>query len=110
MEGLHCFNPQDCDPSTLGLVLPVVEYDHSQGCSVTGGYVYTGSAFPDLTGVYFYGDYCSGIVWGLRREADGSWVQGQLLQAQANISSFGQDEAGEVYLVDHRGDIFQIGN
>ena len=110
MEGLHCFNPQNCDPTSLGVALPVVEYDHSQGCSVTGGYVYRGADFPDLTGVYFYGDYCSGIVWGLRREADGSWAQAQLLQAQANISSFGQDKAGEVYLVDHRGDISQIGN
>jgi glucose/arabinose dehydrogenase len=110
MEGLHCFNPQNCDPASLDVVLPVVEYDHSQGCSVTGGYVYRGSDFPDLTDVYFYGDYCSGIVWGLRREADGSWAQAQLLQAKANISSFGQDEAGEVYVVDHRGDILQIGN
>ena len=110
MEGLHCFNPQNCDPASLGVMLPVVEYDHSQGCSVTGGYVYHGSDFPALTGVYFYGDYCSGIIWGLRREADGSWAQAQLLQARANISSFGQDEAGEVYVVDHHGDIFQIGN
>jgi glucose/arabinose dehydrogenase len=110
MEGLHCFNPQNCDPASLEVVLPIVEYDHSQGCSVTGGYVYRGSDFPALTGIYFYGDYCSGIVWGLRREANGSWAQAQLLQARANISSFGQDEAGEVYLVDHRGDILQIGN
>jgi glucose/arabinose dehydrogenase len=110
MEGLHCFNPQNCDPASLDVVLPVVEYDHSQGCSVTGGYVYRGSDFPDLTDVYFYGDYCSGIIWGLRREADGNWAQAQLLQAKANISSFGQDETGEVYVVDHRGDIFQIGN
>ncbi len=110
MEGLHCFNPQDCDPASLAVVLPVAEYDHSQGCSVTGGYVYHGTRFPALTNIYFYGDYCSGKIWGLRREADGRWSQAELWPGGYTISSFGQDEAGEVYLVDHRGDIFQIGN
>jgi hypothetical protein len=78
---------------------------------VTGGYVYRGSQFPALNGVYFYGDYCSGLIWGLRREADGSWSQAQLASSGYIISSFGQDEAGEVYLVNHRGgEVFQIGN
>ena len=100
-----------CDPASLGLVLPIAEYDHSQGCSITGGYVYRGSQFPALTGVYFYGDYCSGIMWALRHEADGNWSQAELLQSGYTISSFGQDEAGEVYLVQHRaGEIFQLGN
>jgi glucose/arabinose dehydrogenase len=110
MEGFHCFNPRDCDPAALGLVLPVAEYDHGLGCSVTGGYVYRGTQFPDLSGIYFYGDYCSGIIWGLRAEANGNGSQAELLRSEETISSFGQDQAGEVYLVDHRGDIFQLGN
>ena len=110
LEGSHCFNPEQCDPASLGTMLPIAEYDHNQGCSVTGGYVYRGQRFPALTGVYFYGDWCSGLIWGLRREADGSWSQAELLQSGLKISSFGQDRAGEVYVVNQEGDIFQIGN
>lgn len=110
MEGSHCFDGS-CDPASQALVLPIAEYDHGQGCSVTGGYVYRGSQFPALNGIYFYGDYCSGLIWGLRREADGSWSQAQLASTGYIISSFGQDEAGEVYLVNHStGEIFQLGN
>jgi glucose/arabinose dehydrogenase len=110
MEGAHCFRPDTCDPVDLGLELPVAEYDHSLGCSITGGYVYRGLQFPALTGTYFYGDYCSGIIWGLRYEADGSWSQAELLRSSARISSFGQDKDGEVYLLDHQGQIFQLAN
>jgi glucose/arabinose dehydrogenase len=110
LEGLHCFDPQNCDPGSLGTVLPIAEYDHQQGCSVTGGYVYRGDRFPALDGIYLYGDFCSGRIWGLRREAGGSWSQVELLQSGLSISSFGQDEAGEVYLLNHQGDVFQIGN
>ena len=110
MEGAHCFDPANCDPASLGVVLPVAEYDHSQGCSITGGYVYRGEQFPALTGTYFYSDWCSGIIWSLRREADGSWSQAELLPSGLQVSSFGQDEAGELYVVNYKGDIFQIGN
>lgn len=103
MEGLYCFISEGCDPESMGLILPVAEYDHSQGCSVTGGYVYRGQQYPELTGTYLYGDYCSGIIWGLRREAGGGWSEAELLQTNHIISSFGQDEAGEVYVVDHSG-------
>ena len=109
MEGLHCFNPPDCDPAALPVELPVTEYSHQQGCSVTGGYVYRGSQFPALTGVYFYGDFCRGTVWGLRLSPAGQWEQAELLQSGVSITSFGQDEAGEVYLVAQQGDIFQLG-
>jgi glucose/arabinose dehydrogenase len=109
MEGLHCFNPSDCDPASLDVVLPIAEYDHSQGCSVTGGYVYRGARFPELTGIYFYGDFCSGLIWGLRPAADRGWSQAQLLQSDLSISSFGQDEGGELYVIDHRGGVFQVG-
>lgn len=111
MEGTHCYESDNCDAAGQGLVLPIAEYDHSQGCSVTGGYVYRGAQFPALTGTYFYGDYCSGLIWGLRREANGDWSQAQLLSSGHTISSFGQDEAGEVYLLQHRtGEVFQVGN
>jgi glucose/arabinose dehydrogenase len=110
LEGSHCFDPPNCEPGSLGTVLPVTEYDHNQGCSVTGGYVYRGARFPALTGIYFYGDFCSGKIWGLRRENDGSWSQAELLQSGISISSFGQDEAGELYVLNHRGEIFQVAN
>lgn len=110
MEGLHCYEPAQCQPAQLNVVLPVAEYSHNKGCSITGGYVYRGSAYPALAGVYFYGDFCSGTVWGLRAEADGRWSQAELLSSGAAISSFGQDEAGEVYLVDLKGNIYQLIN
>ena len=97
MEGFHCFESPNCD--TTGLTLPVWEYDHSVGCSITGGFVYRGSAFPDMAGIYFYGDYCSGRIWGLRKTA-GGWENEQLLDTSFFITSFGQDEAGEIYALD----------
>jgi glucose/arabinose dehydrogenase len=102
MEGLHCF-PADrsCDQS--GLVLPVHEYDHSLGCSVTGGYVYRGQQSPILQGIYIFGDYCSGLVWGMARNPSGDWQVSRLAETGARISSFGQDEAGELYLADIGG-------
>lgn len=99
MEGVHCF-PQDTPCDQAGLTLPVVEYDHSQGCSVTGGYVYRGQEFPSLEGIYVYGDYCSGRIWGLARSGGGGWRAAQLARADIRLSSFGEDEAGELYLVD----------
>ena len=104
MEGLHCF-PADgsCDQS--GLVLPIQEYDHSLGCSVTGGYVYRGQRYPVLQGIYLYGDYCSGIIWATAPAAGDSWQTARLLQADARISSFGEDEAGELYLTDIEGGV-----
>jgi glucose/arabinose dehydrogenase len=98
MEGSHCFEPRtDCDLD--GLVLPIAEYDHTSGCSVTGGYVYRGTRYPQMAGVYFFGDYCSGDIWGLRREPSGDWAMALLLETDVSISSFGEDAAGELYVV-----------
>jgi glucose/arabinose dehydrogenase len=98
VEGSHCYPPGTrCDPSQF--VRPVAEYDHSLGCSVTGGYVYRGPSFPSLQGVYFFGDYCSGRIWGLAHAEAGQWRQQELLKSSVRISSFGEDEAGEVYLL-----------
>ena len=89
---------------------PIHEYDRDQGCSVTGGYVYRGGAMPALDGVYVYADYCSGNVWGLRRDASGNWINQALTQIPATISSFGEDEAGELYVLDHgNGAVYKIG-
>jgi glucose/arabinose dehydrogenase len=111
MEGLHCFNPSTgCNMS--GLILPVAEYSHALGCSVTGGFVYRGSTFARMHGIFFYGDYCSGRIWGLRR--DGVTWQNTLLRdsgvsPQISISSFGEDEAGNLYVASHNtGQVFQI--
>lgn len=105
-EGAHEFrgNP----PPGLELIDPVAEYSHNQGCSVTGGLVYRGSGLPGWRGVYLYGDYCSGLVWGLLRLADGSWQNSLLYETGAQITSFGEDEAGEMYLSDHSGRILRL--
>jgi glucose/arabinose dehydrogenase len=111
MEGLHCF-PEDRPCEQAGLTLPVWEYDHSQGCSVTGGYVYRGEEFPILTGIYVFGDYCSGRIWGLApRDGTGAdgWQAALLAQADLRLTAFGEDERGELYLVDaRRGELFKI--
>jgi glucose/arabinose dehydrogenase len=101
MEGFHCFQSSACDQS--GLTLPVVEYAlHVQGdCAVTGGYVYRGNSLPAWQGIYVYGDYCSGRVWGLFQNQAGSWENGLLFETGARITAFGQDEDGEIYLVNH---------
>ncbi|MBI3281836.1 MAG: PQQ-dependent sugar dehydrogenase [Acidobacteria bacterium] len=106
MEGLRCFNPPaGCDQS--GLTLPVVEYTRSDGISVTGGFVYRGGSYPDLRGIYLYGDYGSGNIWGLRREEAG-WENRLLLRSGLAISSFGEDEGGELYVANHRGDVYLV--
>lgn len=110
MEGFHCFNPPtNCDQT--GLTLPIHEYGHAPGfCggSVTGGYVYRGRQVPELIGTYIFGDYCFGTIWGLKPTGLGLWEHTELLQTDLLISSFGEDESGEVYVVDHRGAIYQI--
>ncbi len=93
-----------------GHVPPIFEYTHAEGCSVTGGYVYRGAALPELDGVYFFGDYCFGRVWATRRSPDGAFqTQVFLPDTDLIISSFGQDDAGELYLVDHgQGRVFRL--
>ncbi|MBA2255039.1 MAG: PQQ-dependent sugar dehydrogenase [Chloroflexi bacterium] len=109
MEGPDCFEAPDCDAT--GKTLPVASYTHAEGgCSISGGYVYRGEAWQMLEGIYLYGDYCSGIVWGLDAEGAG---QGpveprKLLETGERISSFGEDESGELYLVSLGGSIFRV--
>jgi len=105
MEGMHCFK-SGCQ--TTGLVLPVAEYTHADGCSVSGGFVYRGNLSPGLRGIYLYGDYCSGRIWGIERQ--GSTFNNRLLLSTAfGITTFGEDEAGEMYLADaSKGTIYRI--
>jgi glucose/arabinose dehydrogenase len=98
MEGSRCFGSSNC--STEGLTLPAAEYSHALGCSVTGGYVYRGTRFPALLGLYLYGDFCRGTVWAMVPSAPGQWTTAVVGQTGASISSFGEDESGELYLTD----------
>jgi glucose/arabinose dehydrogenase len=106
-EGLHPYrgNP----PAGAQLVDPVAEYSHAVGgCSVTGGYVYRGPSLPELAGTYFYGDYCSGLIWTLTK-AGGEWQSAQFADSGFTISSFGEDEAGELYVCDLRaGGVYKL--
>jgi uncharacterized repeat protein (TIGR01451 family) len=107
-EGTRCtnLNPPACAAS--GFTPPVVQYDHSLGCSVTGGYVYRGAAFVRMQGLYFYGDFCSGRIWGMRQESN-VWQTTELLDTTLNISTFGEDEAGNLYVADYtNGIIYNI--
>jgi glucose/arabinose dehydrogenase len=111
MEGDHCYQAATCAQD--GLTLPVATHSHGQGCSVTGGYVYRGTRFPELDGQYFYSDYCSGTIWAF--DADAA-LAGQPVtptvfgQVDFPVSSFGEDEAGELYLVNLNGQVFTLGS
>jgi len=108
IEGSHCYAAADCDRS--GLTPPVLEYDHGQGCSVTGGYVYRGSAIPALQGHYFYADYCGGWVRSFRlvNGAPSDQADWPTLRPGGAIPSFGQDDAGELYLLSADGRVLKI--
>jgi len=106
MEGAHCFNPPTgCDMT--GLTLPIAEYDHSEGVTEIGGYVYHGTAIPGLAGAYVFGDFSNGKIWELT-ESSGKWTRTLLLSSGHNFSAFGQDAAGELYIVDYAGSVLKI--
>jgi len=107
MEGMHCFNPASgCD--LTGLTLPIAEYDHTEGEAVMGGFVYKGAAIPSLAGAYLLGDYISGTIWELVESPPGTWTRTKLLSTGRNVSSFGQDVAGEIYVVDYSGSVLKL--
>jgi glucose/arabinose dehydrogenase len=101
-EGTHCYPPSVTSCDSTGLTDPVAEYPRSGGCSVTGGFVYRGPTYSRMLGMYFYGDYCSGRIWGLKRD-DGTWTANEVADTTYNISSFGEDEMGRLYLTDFAG-------
>ena len=108
MEGMQCYDASSCDMT--GLALPVLEYSHNDGCSVTGGHVYRGTAIPDLAGTYFYSDYCGGWVRSFR------YVGGAVTEAHSwdalapggGVPSFGEDGAGELYVLSASGGVYRI--
>jgi glucose/arabinose dehydrogenase len=103
-EGSHAYR----GGSLPGDIKPAAEYSHAGGnCSVTGGHVYRGTRVPSLQGFYFYGDYCSGKIWSLAR-VGGQWHATLILDTDFLISSFAEDEAGELYVVDLRGSIYRF--
>jgi glucose/arabinose dehydrogenase len=104
MEASQCVSG-GCD--STGLTLPVAEYDHDLGCSVSGGEVYRGNAYPNLQGRYLFGDYCSGRIWSLLRTGP-QWDLGLLADTSFNISTFGRAEDGSVYLADRAGGIYLL--
>jgi glucose/arabinose dehydrogenase len=99
MEGRHCYET-DCDQA--GYVKPIAEYSHDLGCSVSGGYVYRGSLYPSLAGIYVFGDYCSGTIFTLNVD-EGTITPKPVLESGLRIGSFGRDERGELYVADIAG-------
>jgi len=107
LEGTRCYVATPCTPP-VDYVPPVTEYDHTQGCSVTGGYVYRGRTYPSLRGIYFFGDFCTGQVRGL--QYDGSTWQTTILGGGGlNISAFGEDQPGNIYVADYyTGNLYRL--
>ncbi|MDB4965513.1 MAG: hypothetical protein JWN44_1202 [Myxococcales bacterium] len=120
MEGLHCRSGDACERT--GLTLPVVEYNHKAGCSITGGYVYRGKALPMLDGAYFYADFCTSLVRSFRWQGGGGagggggkvvdhWDWRRVLDPESKlsqISTFGEDADGELYIVSLDGAIWRL--
>lgn len=89
-------------------VAPFFAYSHSLGCSVTGGYVYRGDAIADLQATYLFGDFCTGRIWASWRDSSLTWQTIELMKTNMAISSFGEDEAGEVYVIDYAGTLYRF--
>ncbi len=110
-EGENSYNTGGCGSSS-DYEFPVFTYNNtgSVGCSITGGFIYRGAQYPDIYGVYFVGDYCSGRIWALENNGDGTWNDSQVLDIESNqLSTFGEDSDGELYLAKHgQGRIFKI--
>ena len=107
MEGTICTDGSD-DCNILGeFEDPILEYSHDAGCSVTGGYVYRGDALPGLQGYYLYSDFCSGVLWAARQQ-NGVWKVAGSRDTGQSITTFGEDESGDVYLAGISGSIFRL--
>lgn len=107
MEGTACYSG-GCDRS--GLTLPVTDYTHAEGCSITGGYVYRGAAVPALKGTYFYADFCNGWVRSFRYQGGRatSAREWPMLKPGGQVTSFGEDASGELYVMQADGKVFQV--
>lgn len=116
MEGFHCTGLTGCTCNDAGLVLPIHEYTHSQGCSVTGGSVYRGAAIPHLRGTYFFSDYCTATLWSFRYDGSNKTEFADRTTELApgggmainSVASFGEDARGEIYICDLGGEVFRV--
>ncbi|MCC6712751.1 MAG: PQQ-dependent sugar dehydrogenase [Candidatus Dadabacteria bacterium] len=117
MEGKACTGLSGCTCNSPGLTIPLHDYAHSGGnCSITGGYVYRGADIPELDGTYFYADYCTGRIWSFKRSGSGvaqlvertAELRPQTGETINNVTSFGEDDRGEIYIVDKDGEIYKI--
>lgn len=100
-EGSECYLAEGCDTSSF--TLPVMEYLHDFGCSVTGGYVYRGEEMPDLQGHYLFADFCSGLLWSGSSEDGETWTMSEPVETGLAISAFGEDADGNLYVTDLEG-------
>ena len=105
-EGRHPYKQEPLAPK-LRYVAPVAEYPHKLGCSITGGYVYRGTAIPALAGRYLFGDYCSGRVWSMSLVGGKAAVRQEAVQVRG-LTSFGVDTAGELYLASQLGWVYKL--
>lgn len=117
MEGKMCTGLTGCTCNSPQLTIPLHDYTHSGGnCSVTGGYVYRGQAIPELDGTYFFADFCTGKIWSFKRNGNGvtqftdrtAELRPATGETINNVTSFGEDDRGEIYIVDRDGEIFKI--
>jgi glucose/arabinose dehydrogenase len=106
-EGNHCYQPAD-NCNTDGLTAPVTDYGHDLGCTVVGGYVYRGAKYPAMSGAYLFADYCSGRIFAIDPAVDGYRKPVEVGNAGGNLSSFGQDAAGELYITHLDGDVSKV--
>lgn len=106
-EASHCYIRDLCDNAQF--IDPIVEYDHGGGrCSITGGYVYRGQLYPELRGMYFYADFCTGEVWAVTQSGNGTYFSHRVLESGLNIASFAEDNQGELYVLHLGGTIHKI--
>ena len=103
MEGTSCFRDSGNDCASPDLTLPVTQYDHGFGCSVTGGAVYRGAALPALQGWYVFSDYCSGTFWAIDAEKDTTESPAIVAETDLSVSAIAEDAAGELYVTDLSG-------
>lgn len=107
-EASHPYPADSNPPDAAGFTMPLLEYDRDAGTSITGGYVYRGTTAPGLAGTYFYADFSVGRIWALQRASDGSAQTRELLDTDMMIASFGEDDDGELYVVDFNGVVYRV--
>ena len=98
------------------ITMPIFAYPHNKdgvdyrltNCAISGGFVYRGDSLPDLQGIYIYGDWCSGAIWTLQQDEAGEWVNEEFMQTPLRINSFGEDEAGELYMLSQDGKLWKL--